>query len=100
MEFGRVSNLTIKIEPTHNMGFYVRVGCGRFAFTNKEDLKLAFMEWCDNPEKLEKAYNEMGPSDETTEEAEAPNPNPRSRLAKAETETSGDPSERTDRKQA
>ena len=85
MEFGRVSNLTIKIEPTHNMGFYVRVGCGRFAFTNKEDLKLAFMEWCDNPEKLEKAYNKIqGPIAE--EIRPEPSSEPRGRLAEAETD--------------
>lgn len=71
MEFGRVFNFTIKIEPTHNRGFTVRVGCGRFAFTNIADLKLAFLEWCENPEKLEKEYNKMGLGE--VPQPEAPN---------------------------
>jgi len=57
MEFGREIKYAILIEPTDNKGFNVQVGCGKFAFSNKKDLKEAFDEFIDDPEGFEKKYN-------------------------------------------
>lgn len=57
MKFGRAINYTILIEPTDNQGFMVKMGCGNFGFSNKDDLKKAFNEFMDDPDSLEKLYN-------------------------------------------
>ena len=61
MEFGRVIRYSILIEPTYNKGFIVQVGCGKFVFSNKEDLKEAFNEYIDNPKELEERYDKTIP---------------------------------------
>lgn len=57
MEFGKAINYNITIEPTDNKGFTAKVGCGIFAFSNKEDLKEAFNEFLDDPKGFEEKYN-------------------------------------------
>ena len=74
MKFGKVINYTITIEPTANVGFYVRVGCGRFAFANKDDLISALNNYLADPEIFEKEYNacevfQEVPSEAVPEEA-------------------------------
>jgi len=59
VEFGRAIEHKIIIEPTSNKGFYVRVGCGRFSFSNNEDLLQGLRDYLVNPEKLEKEYNRL-----------------------------------------
>jgi hypothetical protein len=56
---GRKVNYTITIEPTMNGGFFVKVGCGKFSFTDYEDLLSALGDYFENPEKLEKEYNKL-----------------------------------------
>ena len=65
MEFGKAIKYGILIEPTDNKGFIVKVGCGTFAFSNKEDLKEAFNGYMDDPEGFEKKYNETTHGDVT-----------------------------------
>ena len=65
MKLGKTINHKITIEPTQNHSFYVRVGCGRFAFQNGVDLLGALGEYLDNPEKWEKEYNEVGGGPQT-----------------------------------
>lgn len=57
MKFGKAINYKIIIEATDNKGFIAKVGCGIFAFSNKEDLKEAFNTFIDHPESFEKKYN-------------------------------------------
>lgn len=59
MKLGKVTQYSIIIEPTSNFGFFVKVGCGRFSFSTKEDLIEALGEYLDNPKKLEKEYNSI-----------------------------------------
>jgi len=59
MKLGKVIQHDIHIIPTDNFGFRTKVGCGRFAFSNKEDMVKALTEYLDNPEELEKAYNSL-----------------------------------------
>ncbi len=56
MDFGKVTKYDIKITPTDNGGFIANVGCGIFAFSNKEDAKKAFGEFLDNADEFEKRY--------------------------------------------
>ena len=56
MKFGKEVTFEIIITPTNNYGFHVRVGCGRFAFSNKEDLRKAFNDFLDAPRKYEEEY--------------------------------------------
>ena len=58
MEFGRVTNYNIVIEPTDNMGFTVKVGCGRFSYSNKKDLIVDLEAFLERPTEYEKQYNE------------------------------------------
>ena len=57
MEFGRVINYNIIIEPTDNMGFTVMVGCGRFSYSNKKNLIADLEAFLENPAEYEKQYN-------------------------------------------
>ena len=57
MKLGKVIQYEIKITPSMNFGFMVKVGCGRFAFSSKEDMLKTLTEYLDEPEKFEKEYN-------------------------------------------
>jgi hypothetical protein len=59
IKLGRKINYTIIIEPTMNGGFFVKVGCGKFSFTNSSDLILALLSYFENPEQHEKEYNNL-----------------------------------------
>ena len=59
MKLGKAIKHNIIIEPTMNGGFYVTIGCGRFAFSNKKDLSAAIIEYLKNPEFLEEEYNKV-----------------------------------------
>ena len=58
MEFGRVINNNIIIEPTNNMAFIVRVGCATFAYSNKMELIADLEAYINNPAAYEKKYSE------------------------------------------
>ena len=60
MEFCRAINYTITIEPTANKGFYVSVGCGRFVFSNPQELVCALEDYLGDPKDFEKKYNACG----------------------------------------
>ena len=57
LEFGRAVQYTITIESSDNNGFIVNVGCGKFAFSNKDDMLEAIQEYVNNPKVVEKRYN-------------------------------------------
>lgn len=58
MELGKVINYKITIDPSHNMGFVVKIGCGIFTFTTSELLINCLDEYLANPKEWEKKYNE------------------------------------------
>ena len=58
MEFGRVINNNIIIEPTSNMAFVVRVGCATFAYNSTIDLIADLEAYINNPAAYEKKYSE------------------------------------------
>lgn len=58
MEFGKALPYDIVISSSANQGFKVKVGCCESVFSNKEDLKAALAEYIDDPESMEKKYNE------------------------------------------
>jgi len=60
MKIGKTINYDINIRPTANMGFIVKVGCGRFAFSCADDVLTALREYLGNPDKFEKEYNSLG----------------------------------------
>ena len=69
MQLGKAIKYNILIEPSGNNGFIVTVGCGRFAFQNPKGLLSCLTEYLNNPEELERAYNEcFGPNPETPTE--------------------------------
>jgi len=59
MEFGRAIHYKIEIESSSNMGFFVKIGCGRFCFENKRNLISALTEFLNKPEEFEKKYNKI-----------------------------------------
>ncbi|GAG76787.1 unnamed protein product [marine sediment metagenome] len=58
MDLGKAINYKITIEPSHNKGFIVKIGCRIFTFTTSELLINCLDEYLRNPEKWEKEYNE------------------------------------------
>lgn len=67
MKFGKAINYKIIIEATDNKGFIAKVGCGIFAFSNKEDLREAFNTFLDDPEACEENYNKTWVGGDITE---------------------------------
>lgn len=61
MELGKAINYEIHIMPSANKGFVVHIGCGMFVAADKASLKDQLGEYLDNPQKFEKAYNEIQP---------------------------------------
>jgi len=59
MKFGKLIKYNIEIIATDNEGFYVKVGCGRFSFSSKDDLLKGLSDYLDDPEASEKLYNEI-----------------------------------------
>lgn len=49
----------IVISGTHNGTFDVQVGCARFAYENPVDLLEAIEEYLEDPETIEKQYNQF-----------------------------------------
>lgn len=59
MNFGKVINYSIQIEPSANNGFFVTVGCARLAYTDKKDLVADLEAFLDDPDRVEKEYNKI-----------------------------------------
>lgn len=57
MRFGNSINHSIVIEPSDNHGFFVRVGCGKFVFSNHEDMLNALRAYLKAPDTTEQVYN-------------------------------------------
>ena len=72
MEFGRVISHNILIEASNNNGFIVKVGCGRFAFSDTRSLIEALQEYLDNPLDVAKKYSFGCGEQPTRDEAEPP----------------------------
>lgn len=71
MDLGKVINHNITIQPTANKGFYVKVGCGRFAFSNGTDLLSALTKYLTHPEDMEQEYSKsVGSGCEASDGAE------------------------------
>lgn len=47
----------IRITPSDNMGFLVRIGCGTFTAENRTNLLAMLSEYLQNPKGLEEKYN-------------------------------------------
>jgi len=58
IEFGNPLPYDIRICGSSNQGFIVTVGCATCVYTNKTDLLEAIGDYLDDPEKVEKAYND------------------------------------------
>jgi len=58
MEFGNALPHDIKISGSHNKGFIVKAGCCTAVFTEKEALLKAIGEYIDDPNGMEKKYND------------------------------------------
>ena len=56
MEFGKALPYDIKITPTHNKGFIVKVGCCTAVFTDKKSLIGALDEYLSDPSGIEQLY--------------------------------------------
>jgi len=72
MEFGKALPYDIRITGSANHGYKVKVGCCECVFSNKEDLKAAFAEYIDDPENMERRYNESNQNTEPEAVAETP----------------------------
>ena len=53
MIFGQAMNYEIRITPTDNNGYIVKVGCAKFSFETKDSIKAAFNDFIDDPKKME-----------------------------------------------
>ena len=60
MIFGKAMNYEIRITPTDNNGYIVKVGCAKFSFETKDSIKAAFNDFIDDPKKMEGFYGEAG----------------------------------------
>ena len=58
MEFKKLSNYDINITHTANGGAILRIGCAEFGFSDHLDMLNALKDYYDNPEEMEKQYNE------------------------------------------
>ena len=58
-ELGFAIPYKIAIEPTHNKGFYVKIGCATLVFHNRIALIEALDKYLADPEKWEKEYNSL-----------------------------------------
>ena len=59
MKLGKVMNHSIMIEPSANNGFLVTVGCGRFTYTDKEELIADLEAFLEDPKRMEVEYNKI-----------------------------------------
>lgn len=69
-ELGKACQHKITIEPSHNKGFYVRIGCAILAFHSKDALISALERYLRDPEQWEKEYNKACQCDEVAVESE------------------------------
>ena len=58
MNFGKVFEHEIVIQPSSNNGFVVRVGCGLFVYNSLRSMLKDLREYLSDPQKFEKEYNE------------------------------------------
>ena len=65
LEIKVVSGYNINIRHTANGGCIVKVGCCEAAFSTPEEMLQALAEFYDDPKKIEKEYNEIGPPCDT-----------------------------------
>ncbi len=63
MEFKRISNYDINITHTANGGMIVRVGCATLSFSNPEDMMDIMKQYYENPDGMEKQYNNASSQD-------------------------------------
>lgn len=59
MEFKRRINHEVKIAPTHNDGFIMKIGCGRFAYIDPNAMLSDLRDYLNDPEGTEAKYNNM-----------------------------------------
>ena len=58
MKFKKLIPYDILIRPTPNQGFIVEVGCVKVVYTNKRKMFDDLVDYIDEPEKIEKQYND------------------------------------------
>ena len=64
--FKQLSKYDIHIEHTANAGIIVTIGCCKTVFSNPEDLLNGLAQYYNNPEEMEKKYNQVvSPADES-----------------------------------
>ena len=76
-ELGKACQHKITIEPSHNKGFHVRIGCAILTFHTKDALIAALERYLRDPEQWEKEYNKVCQSDVVGEATNAEAPEPR-----------------------
>lgn len=74
-ELGRKIPHDILIEPSDNMGFIVKIGCGKFVAESAEMMIAGIIKYLDDPELWVKRYNERpGRGNEVIQEERTPRP--------------------------
>ena len=58
IEFGNVLPHDIHISGSANKGFIVKTGCCTTVFTDKNSMLAAIEDYINDPDKMEKLYNE------------------------------------------
>ena len=71
-------NHPIKIRPSANMGFIIKIGCGEFVATNVIELINIGKQYLADPAKWEKEYNKLpgNPQEVATPDPGAPTGEP------------------------
>jgi hypothetical protein len=62
MEFKKAIKYDITIKASLNGGYFVEVGCCKLAYTDPKQLTKDLLDYLQEPEKVEKAYNELQPN--------------------------------------
>lgn len=84
IKFKTASKYDIHIKHTVNGGMIVRIGCATLAFDNYKPMMKAMEEYYENPEGVEKVYNDaIGPPNRV-ESVDAPDIGGEGRATNAE----------------
>ena len=79
-ELGKVCQHEITIEPSHNKGFHVRIGCAILTFHTKDALISALERYLRDPKRWEREYDKTCQGGEVMEGAtnaeQTPDPSP------------------------
>lgn len=77
MEFKRISNYNINIRHTINGGVIVKVGCAELSFSSPADMMDVMEQYYEDPEGMERLYNDSGANEDVPQEVESSGPEER-----------------------